>query len=135
MAALVLSALCGFAAKLKALMCEFYLQATIRAQELSAPVFKEHERSEEAILELAGKHGIEIETEIDPVRVYRELTNPLPWWFKIGLKKKLENFEPDRLETDRKAFTLWVSQVNWTIFQSGFFILFMLTGAWYAGDI
>ena len=136
---IVISAILGFLAKYKALRCEMQNQMQSSLQELLEPIFTKHEKNEEEISKLAEQRGIEIETDIDFQNVISEFSIPLPWWAKLLLArevKKVESAEGDNRQAGyHVAFRAYMGQMQWTFFQSFFYLAFMLSGAYYANTI
>lgn len=135
MGLLVISALCGFIAKFKSLRCEIQSTMQKRLTELAAPIFEKHEKEEEEIVKHADKRGIQLETEIEFSKIITEYSRPFPWWVKWLIARKVEKTAGDRQAGFHIAVKAYTSQLRWTFFQAILFIVFMATGAWYAGAI
>ena len=88
---------------------------------------EKHEMDEEKILEMAEKHNLEVQTNIDVNVISTEYCKAFP---KIIHKKLMKEFTTglrDRLTPSRRAVKNLFWQGNYTVAQFLMFILFVVT--------
>ena len=122
---LIISALCGFIAKYKALNCQILQEVRKEIEKRVKPVMEKHETDEEKILKMAEEHRLEVETEIDVNIISSEYCKAFP---EIIHKKLIKGFSEgleDSLAPSRKAVRNLFWQGNLTILQFVMFILFV----------
>ena len=122
MALLVISAICGFIAKFKSLRCETQTQMQRRLAELATPVFEKHGKDEKEIEKYAEQRGIQLETDIELSNIIIEFSRPFSWWVKWLISRQVERTEGDRQAGFHYSVRAYMSQLNWTFFQSIFFL-------------
>ncbi len=132
---LVLSAVLGFLAKFKALRCEIQIQIQTKLNEMLTPIFNKHGEDEDRIADYAKQRGIELQTDISLSNVIKEFAKPFPFWVGWLLNRQLSKMGDDRQAGHRIAVRAYMSQMRWTFYQAVSFIMFLLTGAWYASAI
>ena len=132
---LVVSAVVGFIAKYFSLRCEVQSNMQSKFSQLVKPVLDEHETDEEAIQEHAKQRGIELQTELDFTAIMTEYARPFPFWVKWLISRKVQKTAGDRQAGFHMAVNAYMSQLRWTLLQAVLFLVFMLTGAWYANAI
>ena len=132
---LIASALSAFIAKYYALRCQIQndLQTSLNSQ--LAEIFNSHEESEDRILEIAEKRGIELETEIELQNVINEFKKPFPFWVQWLITRSAKKTEGNRQAGYQYSVKAYYKQLNYTFFQAAFFMGFMCAGGWYAGGL
>ena len=132
---LVVSAIFAFCAKYNALRCQIQMQIDSSLREKCEAIYAKHEKSEDEILEMASKKGIELETEIDFKNVINEYKKAFPFWVGWLISRSTKKSEGNRQAGYQVAIKSYTSQLSFTVWQAITFICFLCAGGWFAGGL
>lgn len=132
---LVISAVFGFMAKHRALLCQIQSETIDELLDRMPSIFSEHEKDEEEIQEHAKQRGINLKTEIDFSNVVSEFVRPFPFWARWLVQHQTKKTQGDRQAGYHVAIKAYFYQSLYTTLQSVSFLAFLCTAAWYARAI
>lgn len=112
---LLIAGLFGLAQKYTAVLVQIQLHVDKKIKRGLQPVFDEHERKEGEIEELAKKHNLTVNTEIDLLNSIEEIRKIVPWYQRLRFKIKLEKSMKDPLYGQKHAARLYNRQVVYAL--------------------
>jgi len=132
---IALSAIFGFIAKYYSLRCEIQNKTQVKMLELITPILEKHYQDEVTIKDFATKEGLQLDTQVDFHLIIVEFSRPFPKLIQWLIKRKLDKVGMDRQAGFHIAAKVYMLQILWTFLQASMFLIFLLTGAWFASGI
>ncbi len=102
-----------------------YLSAN-NISKLLVPVLSEHDKAEKAIIQIAEKANVSLDTNIDFKRVLGEYKKAFPWYLQRFIDKSFERGFMDQNYGYKRAIKVYTRQGFYALFQFMFLIAFIL---------
>jgi hypothetical protein len=123
---LILSAIAGFTVKGISLYIDMFLQINENINEAFSKIMEEHDKQEEQIEKVAGEITEAPNLEIDFNLVLKELTEPLPKWYRKKVLNAAKETEKDLLWGHKRTAKLLFGMGVAVITQVVLFVLCVL---------
>lgn len=112
---LLIGGLFGLAQKYVAVLLQIHLNVNQHVKRELTLVLDIHRKKEQEIKDLAERHAVTVNTEVDFLKSIQEIKKIVPWYQRLSFKKNLEKSLKDPLYGQKRAARLYNRQVVYAL--------------------